>query len=588
VLAANLALWPIAHGGGGNYRPRVFRDFVKDWPMLALITDRVVRSRRSCRRSSGVRMMVACAQVAALILATPAPAAERTVREPAPPTVLPGDARAAALGPAKSGSWLVGAQPGRMVERAARRFQARLLMPGTGIYRVAASRARSFARALRAHGGYRFSEPDSYRTRYQFPFDPLTPYQWGLPAITATALSPPPVVPWSPLIAVIEDGFDVTHPDMQGVAADGAGSGDPAGLFHGTAVASVASAPVNGAGITGVWPGARTVVAAADGFCGSTVEALYRADAAGAAVINMSYGFPAGACFAHYVATQRLFGSGAVLVAAAGNEFQEGNPTDGVPASSPHVITVSALNPDLSSAGFSNRNLSVDVAAPGVDVLAAVPAWLDQDGVADGYQFVDGTSFSAPMVAAAAAWISEQRPSLDNSQVTDLIRYSASDLGPRGYDPDFGFGALDLPTALSSRAPSVDLYEPNDDAGWVDGRYFGGKDPPIYRGRRVSLSGRVDALEDPADTFRVIIPGRRSVRIQARPTFGDPALDAYNGWVRTVWGSRGRIVTSDRRGRRTDTVEVYNPYRRRITIYAVLWTDRTLAAGYRLTLRPTR
>jgi hypothetical protein len=119
--------------------------------------------------------------------------------------------------------------------------------------------------------------------------------QWGLPALGATSLSPPPVAASSPLLAVIEDGFDVTHPDMQGVAASGGGSGDPAGLFHGTSVASVASAPANGVGITGVWPGARTLVASADATCGSIVEALYRAEEAGARVVNMSYGFPAGA-----------------------------------------------------------------------------------------------------------------------------------------------------------------------------------------------------------------------------------------------------------------------------------------------------
>lgn len=461
-------------------------------------------------------------------------------------------------------------------------------MPGTGMYRVRADRARGFAAALRAHGSYRFSEPDAYAQRRQSPADPLTALQWGLPAIGVSSLTPPPVGPESPLLGIMEAGVDTSHPDMQGVTLSGRTYTDPEGIFHGTSVTSVASAPANGVGITGVWPGARTLVATAGLSCGSTVAALYRAEDAGARVLNMSYGFPGGACFSHFVATQRLYGYGVVLVASAGNEFESGNPSDGIPATSPHVITVAALNPDLSSAEFSNRNYAVDVAAPGAGVLAAVPPWLDEDGVQDGYQAVDGTSFAAPMVAAAAAWAIQERPSLDHTQITDLVRYSTRDLGPSGYDPDFGFGVFDLPTALTSTALDPDPLEPNDDVGWINGRYFSNKDAPIYRGGRASVTGRLDSLEDPADTFRAIIPGRRTVWIKANPEYGDPMLEAYNGWVRTVYSRRGRIARSDRRGTRSDEVGVTNPYRRPLTIYVVVSANRSWDAGYRLTLRTTR
>jgi hypothetical protein len=54
--------------------------------------------------------------------------------------------------------------------------------------------------------------------------------------------------------------------------------------------------------------------------------------------------------------------------------------------------------------------------------------------------------------------------------------------------------------------------------------------------------------------------------------------------VRTIWGRRGRIVKSDRRGRRVDVVGVHNPYRRPLTAFVVVSTHRTLDAGYRLTM----
>ena len=83
---------------------------------------------------------------------------------------------------------------------------------------------------------------------------------------------------------------------------------------------------------------------------------------------------------------------GIIPVAAAGNEFESGNPLE-FPASLPHVVTVAATTPDDKSAKFSNANDAVDLSAPGVGILAAVPPALDADGAQDGYQALDGTSF---------------------------------------------------------------------------------------------------------------------------------------------------------------------------------------------------
>jgi hypothetical protein len=459
-------------------------------------------------------------------------------------------------------------------------------MAGTGIYRVARGRARAFATALRGVRRYQFSEPDRYATRRSFSVDPATGSQWGLGAIGATQLTPPPVRPDSPLIGVLENGFDQTHPDTQGMQLDGYANadGDPEGVLHGTAVASVVGAPANGVGITGVWPGARVTVFTSNGSCGDAVAALNAAVDAGAKVLNMSYGFSNFGCFAHYVATQSAFGEGTVLVTAAGNEYLEGNPEDGRPATDPHVITVGALAQDLSSADFSNENDALDLSAPGVGVLAAVPAWLDEDGTRDGYMALDGTSFSSPMVAAGAAWVAAARPKLDHTQITDLVRVSARDLGRRGWDSRFGFGVFDLPTALSARAPRSDPLEPNDDIEWINGKRFRGADPPIYKGRPVGLSARLDRLEDPFDVYRVVVPRRRSVRISVRPRYGNPTLEVYNPYAKTILRRRGRIAVSNRPGRRLERLLIENPYRRRIGVWVVV-KPRTLDAGYRLQVR---
>ncbi len=118
---------------------------------------------------------------------------------------------------------------------------------------------------------------------------------------------------------------------------------------------------------------------------------------------------------------------GVIPVAAAGNEFQDGNPLE-FPASLPHVVTVAATTPDDRSASFSNANAAVDPSAPGVGIMTAVPPALDTDGVPDGYQVMDGTSFSAPMVSAAPAWVRAARPDLTLDRVVQAVRLTARDI----------------------------------------------------------------------------------------------------------------------------------------------------------------
>lgn len=317
-----------------------------------------------------------------------------------PPRLLPGDAQATGANQADSDTWLVGGTPDRSSHRIAAQFGGERLGKGSGTYRVARSRARSFVEALRAAGRYQFSEPNWLARSSAFPLDPLSGSQWGLGAIGALPLTPPPVSASSPLLGILEGSF-FEHPDTQGIGLFGsaAQSASDADALHGTEVASVAAAPANGTGMVGVWPGARTAVFSSSPFCADKVDSIYAAVEAGARVLNMSYAYPGGGCFAHYVATQQAFGANVVSVAAAGNEFAEGNPADDRPATDAHVITVAALDPDLSTSFFSNANLSVDLSAPGNGVLVAVPPVYDDDGNPDGYRAVAGTSYEpCPLV----------------------------------------------------------------------------------------------------------------------------------------------------------------------------------------------
>jgi hypothetical protein len=529
-----------------------------------------------------VRASSLLAAAVALLVAAPAEAARLS-----PPLRLPGEAGAAA-----AAQWLVGARPGRISARIARRHGARKVLPGA--FAVPRSEARALAGALQRRGLLTFAEPDAVRHLAQqpraVPDDPLSATNRWRDAAVDPSLVPPPVTPESPLLALVDSKLDASHPEFAGGNVSTIRS-RPVGNLHGTATAAVAAAPKNDVGILGVWPGMRAlnVSLPSDGVsCSQSSSGIVAAVRAKAAVINMSYGSNA-FCYLEYEALQYATVHGVTLVAAAGNEFDQGNPLE-FPASLPHILTIGAVTPQDRAAYFSNENAALDLAAPGVNILTAVPPSLDEDdGPADGYMSLDGTSFAAPIVAAAATWLRAERPTLTVDQVAQVIRLSARDLGKRGWDASTGFGALDLKAALARTPPPADPKEPNEDIPFVNGSAFGRRDAPIWSGKgRAKLFATLDHYEDPSDVYRLRIPGRKLVRIRATPRFGDPDLEVYDGAAKHVATKRHRVVRSRRHGRRSEYVTVRNRGGTTRTAYVRVFTSGRgsgLDAAYTLTVR---
>jgi Subtilase family len=513
---------------------------------------------------------------AAALLAAPIAAADETAGSlVAPPMTLPGDAVAASV-PAAHGTWIVGARPGGAARAIARRFGARHIGPaGTGGYVLAPGRARAFADALDRRGLLVYAQPDTLAEAHQaVPKDPLAvpPDAWR-DVVADPALTPPPVDASSPLIALVDAQLDLTHGEWQGGNV-GAIQQFPVTNSHGTATTSVAAAPVNGIGIVGVWPGVRAlnVPLPEEIPCSTSAEQIQTAIERGAAVINMSYG-SRGLCFPEYVALQFAVARGIVPVAAAGNEFAEGNPLE-FPASLPHVLTVAAVGRDLQSSFFSNTSAAIDLAAPGENIMTAVPPGLDGDGNPDGYERQSGTSFAAPMVSAAIAWVSAARPELSADQVNQAVRLSAQDVGRNGWEPDTGFGVLSVGSALSIAPMPRDPAEPNDDIVWVDGRAFAKPDRLLFKGgRAVRITAILDAFEDPADVYRIRLRPHSRKRISANPDRSDDiALAVYGKSAKSL--SSKPLEKSARRGGRTERITLRNRSGRARVFYVAVRVQR--------------
>ncbi len=186
-------------------------------------------------------------------------------------------------------------------------------------------------------------------------------------------------------------------------------------------------------------------------------------------VISMSlgYGEPSAVVRA---ALQDALDHGVVVVASSGNSGASvgaraaGQAPYSFPADYPGVLGVAAVSRSGAPAGFSSDNLSVQVAAPGVNVPAQ-----GRDGQ---YWLVSGTSPACALTAGVAALIKARYPGLAPALVIRAITASARHRPAGGYDDKVGFGTVDAAAALAAAGRLASRLRPV--AGLPAGTYFGG------------------------------------------------------------------------------------------------------------------
>jgi subtilisin family serine protease/fibronectin type 3 domain-containing protein/methionine-rich copper-binding protein CopC len=366
--------------------------------------------------------------------------------------------------------------------------------------------------AYRADPRVLYAEPD-YRVHLTTsPNDPQFASQWALNNVGQTGgkldadIDAPEA--WNvtsgsgnAIVAVIDTGVDYTHPDLAanmwvntaevngrpGRDDDGNGYVDDVYGYdfinhdgnpmddndHGTHVAgTIGAAGNNGVGVAGInWRvkimALKFLDSSGSGSTSDAIEALNYAVANGATISNNSWG---GDPYSQalYDAIRNARDAGHIFVTAAGNGnvFGIGQNNDAAPFypasyDLDNVVAVAATDHNDNLAGFSNYGAaSVDLAAPGVDILSTTPN--------NTYSTFSGTSMATPHVAGAIAMVRDLHPDWTYRQVIDQV-LGTVDPVPALQGKTASGGRLNLAAAVTpdtagpqivATSPAGDLLDP--------------------------------------------------------------------------------------------------------------------------------
>ncbi|WP_338764449.1 S8/S53 family peptidase [Bernardetia sp. ABR2-2B] len=304
------------------------------------------------------------------------------------------------------------------------------------------------------------------------------------------------------LVGIVDSGFDFNHPDLKdkvyynqndpidGIDNDNDGyidnhygwdfagatipdnfqlvqDNDPqlprAGVDHGISVAGCAAAATdNNLGIAGTGFNVKLVntkhspddvpqtLSIYDGYSGI----VYMMET-GVKIINCSWGGAFPSQIGAAIVKSAIEDYGCLIIVAAGNDGQN---LAQFPASYDGVLSVGSTTARDEISSFTNYDYSVDILSPGSDIYTTAHS----DANNGEYGATSGTSFSAPIVAGAAALVWSHRPELTPVQIGELMRITSDPLDDR-FEPQYngkvGRGRMNMLRALTEFPVAVRMKE---------------------------------------------------------------------------------------------------------------------------------
>ncbi len=307
--------------------------------------------------------------------------------------------------------------------------------------------------------------------------------QWGHDAVDAPEAWDAGYRGAGVLVAVLDTGFDMDHPDLAPninyalstsfVPGEPVDYTLPDTFSHGTHVAGTIAAADNAFGVIGIAPEAELMLVkvlsdSGSGSFASVIAGIVHAANSGADVINMSLG-RSGGPEAPLIgeAIRYAVGRGAFVAVAAGNDYERDNPVERLAEQAAPIegaMAVAAVGRGLTRAYYSGVKPYVEIAAPGGDHRAAGSssgAILQQtyspiftDTFTGGplryaaprfdtfaYVYYQGTSMATPHVSGLAALLMSQ--GITSPQAVEAaIKRFATDKGAPGVDQEYGSGLI--------------------------------------------------------------------------------------------------------------------------------------------------
>jgi len=375
------------------------------------------------------------------------------------------------------------------------------------IYKIKIAQSNDLAKILKSYNlsqAVEYAEPNYLYQAAIIPSDTYYTNQWYLKKIKAPAAWDEVRESPNLVIAIIDTGVQIDHPDLKDniwfnkgeipnnrIDDDNNGFIDDIhgwdfvnneagpepkftddfnqdGILHGTIVAGIAAAAGNNAtGITGItWRvqimPLKVLDDKGEGNSNNVIKAIDYAIANGADIINFSF---VGQGFSQSLesAIRRAYKMGIIIVAAAGNEQADGEGyfLDEVPMypvchdgenGENMVIGVAATDALDQKAPFSSYGFKcIDISAPGVSIFSTVvysPNYYIEGSPFNKYYdgYWSGTSMAAPMVSSAIALIEATNPKLTRDKVVEILINQADNINR--LNPEYlgrlGMGRLNL------------------------------------------------------------------------------------------------------------------------------------------------